>query len=89
MPSAARAAYPPRPSSLAALLPPPTIRNGGRSSGVHGAPSIIAKSSPDNHLQIEANTSELRTGKTAPATCNRPQTRSTPWPVEVIEEMRQ
>ena len=52
MPVAARAAYPPRPASLAGLRRQPTIRDGGKCGGVHRALSIIAKSTPDNHLRI-------------------------------------
>jgi hypothetical protein len=58
MTTAARAAYAPcRP--VWRLSPPanhPLRRKGG---GIGGALSIITKSSPDNHLRIEADASEL------------------------------
>jgi hypothetical protein len=62
MPSAARVAYAPgRP--VWRLSPPanhPLRRKGGGiGSLVRGALSIITNSSPDNHLRIEADASEL------------------------------
>jgi hypothetical protein len=55
------------PPSLRALRRQPTTRNGGKGGGigslVRGALSIITKSCPDNHLRIEADASELGTGR--------------------------
>jgi hypothetical protein len=105
MSTAARVAYAPCSSNLAALRRAPTTRNGRKGGGsgnlVRGALSIITKSSPDNHLRIEADASELGTGRPSRArprqstpcrrrrvaTCNRPQTLSTPLECGSVAEV--
>jgi hypothetical protein len=77
--------------------------NGGViGSLVRGALSIITKSCPDDHLRIETDAPELRIGRpplarprhSMPgrgrrvATCNRPQTLSTPLERGSVAEVR-
>ena len=62
MPVAARAAYPPRPASLAGLRRQPTTRDGGKCGGVHRALSINPRNAGSHYnLAVVADESGDRT----------------------------